>query len=209
MKRYRSIAMLVAGLSISLMMGACSSPTTGPSGSGTPQATTQSATPRPTPQGVPTLDMAFCQKILTIAEANAIMKPATPATTIRIDHGSTGGSCNYEYAKFRSVVTVTFEPYAGSDPQQTLSAAATQIASKTANIPNAKTSTTMVSGFGDAALFVATSASVQGISIHDVGLDIIYGKLFISCANFAAGTSPDSTQLSYLKQVAQLVLSRI
>jgi hypothetical protein len=208
-KRYQTIAVVLVGLCASLLLAACAGPSTGSSGPGGSQATTQPTVAHPKPQSMPTIDMAFCQKILTIAEANSIMKPSTAANAIRIDHGPTGGSCNYEYAQFKAVVTITFMSFNGSDPQQTLDAAASQIASKTANIPNAKTTTTKVSGIGDAALFVATSASIEGIALHDVGLDVIDGKLFISCANFRAGSSPDSTQLSYLTQVAQLVVSRI
>jgi hypothetical protein len=212
MKRYRTIAILVVGLCVSLIMSACGAPSSGSGAPGGPSASQPNAQPtvaRPKPQSMPTLDLAFCQKILTIAEANSIMKPATPATTIRIDHSSDGGSCNYEYAQFKSVVTITFLPFSGGDPQQVLDTAASQITSKTANIPNAKVSTTKVSSVGDAALFVTAAASVQGITFHDVGLDVVYGKLFISCANFRAGSSSDATQLGYLTQIAQLIVGRI
>lgn len=209
MKRYQTIAIVMVALCVSLLLAACGGASTGPGGSGGPQVTTQPTAAHPKPQGMPTIDMAFCQKILTLAEANSIMQPATAANTIRIDHGPTASSCNYEYAQFKSDVTITFMPFAGSNPQQALDAAASQITSKTANIPNAKITTSKVSGLGDAALFVATSVSVQGFNFHDVGLDVVDGKLIIVCANFRAGTSPDATQLGYLKQVAQLVINRI
>lgn len=156
---------------------------------------------------MPKITVALCQQLLTVAEANQIMKPPIAATTIRVDSTTAGGSCNYEYAQFKSVVSIAFLPF---QQGQSLSAAANQITSRTSSLPNATVKTTMVSGVGDQALFVSAKATVQGISFWDDGLDVAYGNVLFAFANFKVpATSSDAAQQAMLTQVAQLALSRI
>ncbi len=206
-KRNRLVPLSLA-LCILLATAACStngSPAGGPS-SGTPNTTTTSSKPaKSKPTSVPTITLAFCQSILTIAEANQIMKPATPATTIRVDSTSTGGSCSYEYATFRSVVTVTFLPYTGgaANAQATLAGAAAQLS----RVNGAQVTTTQVTGVGDAALFV--TATITSLSIKEAAIDTIDGAVLLSCANFKVGASSFATQQTALTQVCQQVISRL
>jgi hypothetical protein len=201
------LAIVVCG---SLALSACglntggSGSTGGSSGGGTPTAT---RAPKAKPTGVPVLTVPDCTQLLTVAEANTFMKPPTPATTIRVDNGPSGGSCNYEYAQFKSVVTVTFLPYKGlqtpQDEQHGLKAAASQISS----VQGATVTTTMVSGVGDAALFA--SAALASPPLKFAALDVIYGALVVSCANFNVGASSLATQQTALTQVCQQLISRL
>jgi hypothetical protein len=104
MRKLRVFVILAAVLGISLVAAACGAGASGStgngaggnggtSGSGTSSGGTTAAKSKPT--SVPVITLAFCQKILTVSEANQIMHPTTAATTIRIDSNSTGGSCNY------------------------------------------------------------------------------------------------------------------
>lgn len=205
-KRNRLIPLALV-LCVMLAAAACSS--NGGSTGGTPNATAPS-TSQPTvvkskPTSVPAITLAFCQRIMSIAEANQIMKPPTPATTIRVDSTSTGGSCNYEYASFRSVVTVTFLPYAGgpANVQATLAGAAAQLS----QVKGAQVTTTPVTGVGDGALFV--TAVITVVPLKEAALDTIYGAILISCANFKVGASSFATQQTALTQVCQQVISRL
>jgi hypothetical protein len=198
------LAVVVVGI---LAMSGCSlstGGTGGATGGGTPTATTA---PKAKPTGVPALTVLYCTQLMTVAEANTFMNPPTPATNIRVDNGQSGGSCNYEYAQFKSVVTVTFVAYKGSqtpqDEQNALNAAASQISS----VQGATVTTAMVSGVGDAALFV--TATLASPPIKQAALDVLYGALFLSCANFNVGTSSFATQQTALTQVCQQVISRL
>lgn len=205
MKSTRVLMMLPAVLCGALLVAACGAGATGPgtTTSGVPSGGTPKVV-KSKPTAVPKITVALCQQLLTVAEANQIMKPPTAATTIRIDSTTEGGSCNYEYAQFKSVVSIVFHSY---QQGQSLSAAASQISSR---VPNATVKTTMVSGVGDQALFVSAKVSVQGITIWDDGLDVTYGNVLFTFANFnVPATSSDAAQLAALTQVAQLVLGRM
>jgi hypothetical protein len=162
------------------------------------------------PTSAPTITQAFCQSILSIAEANQFMQPPIPATAIRIDVGPGGGSCHYEYKPYLSVVTITFLTYAGAtdsqSEQQALAMAASEI---TTSVPGAAVSTTQVNDIPDVALFIAASATQDNITIHQDALDVIYGRVLISCANFEAGSASDASQLSGLHQVCKQVVNVI
>ncbi len=74
-------------LAFLILLAACSNgqSTIAASGTQTPSSTSVPTTPpKSKPTSVPPITMAFCQQILTIAEANQIMNPSTPATTIRM-----------------------------------------------------------------------------------------------------------------------------
>jgi len=206
MKTLRTIVLLAVVVCGILALSACSLTTGSSTGGGTPTVGA-TATPKAKPTGVPALTVPYCTQLMTVAEANTFMKPPTPATNIRVDNGQSGGSCNYEYAQFKSVVTVTFVAYKGSqtpqDEQNALNAAASQISS----VQGATVTTAMVSGVGDAALFV--TATLASPPIKEAALDVLYGALFVSCANFTVGTSSFATQQTALTQVCQQVISRL
>ncbi len=205
-KRNRLISLSLV-LCIMLAAAACSA-NSGSAG-GTPNATATSSS-QPTavkskPTSVPAITLAFCQHIMSIAEANQIMKPPSPATSIRVTSTSTGGSCNYENASNRTVLTITFLPYTGgpANAQATLAGAAAQLA----QVKGAQVTTTPVTGIGDAALFV--TAVITVVPLKEAAIDSIYGAILLSCANFNVGTSSFATQQTALTQVCQQVIIRL
>lgn len=207
MKRFQASVLFMALLCVSLTVAACSGGSTagGPTGGGA-STTAPTATPKPKPSAVPKITVAFCQNIMTVAQANQIMHPPTPATTIRVDApASGGGSCNYEYKPFHSVVSVVFPATVinTSNPQAILAAAAKQL--PTSN--NATITATAVSGVGDAAQFV-TGVLVQP-PLKMAALQVIYGKIFFTCSNFNVQGSSLATQQTYLTQVCQQYVSQL
>jgi hypothetical protein len=191
-------ASLLVGL---LALAACTASTDGTTGGGTPTATTAKAKPT----ALPTITLTFCQHILSVAEANQLMQPATPAVTIRVDNGRSGGSCNWEYSSFHAVVSALFLPY---NTTVSLDTIVTQALAQ-AQIEGATFTKTPVSGVGDQALYVTGTASIGGRSLYEYLLDTTYGSLYISCWNSFIGSAPASPQQAPLTQVCQQVISRL
>jgi hypothetical protein len=156
------------------------------------------------PTAVPPITAAFCQSFMTMAQANAFMQPPTPATSIRVDNGPAGGSCNYEYAQFKSVVSVLFLLYTGPQTPQAeqngLEAAASKITVKGGTV-----TTTMVSGVGDAAMFV--TGTFVSPPLKQAYLDVIYGAVVLSCFNPNVGSASFASQQAELTQVCQRVVN--
>lgn len=206
MKNVRKFALLTILLSGALVVAACGSSgsgnTNGASGGGTTAAAT--ATPKPKPTAMPKITMAFCQGILTLAEANQIMRPATPATNIRMDTPkSGGGSCNYEYASFKAVVSVVFITVVQP------SASLADLASAAAGQTGGKVTMTPVSGVGDQAEYGVASTPINGQIFNFNAMDVIYGSLFFDCNLAYLGTPQSVAEQGKLKQVCQLVVSRL
>lgn len=191
----------VAGATLS--MSACSLSTGGSTGGGTSAAAT--ATPKPKPTAVPRISAAFCQSFMTVAQANAIMQPPTQATFIRVDNGPAGGSCNYEYAQFKSVVSVLFLPYTGTQTPQAEQNGLKAVASNASSVQGAAVTTTMVSGVGDAALFV--TAALDSPPLKQAYLDVIYGAVVLSCFNPNVGSASFAAQQAALTQACQRVVN--
>jgi hypothetical protein len=189
--------MLLAG---TLALAACASGTS--TGVGSSSAPT--AAPKAKPTALPTITMAFCQGILTVAEANQIMQPAQPATTIRIDAPSSGaGSCNYEYAPYKPVVSVVFlAAIPASEQGQPLSA---HIPSNTPGM----IINTPVSGVGDQAQYVAGSIQGSGQAYNIDVLDVMYGAIIFDCNHGYLGTSAAVAEQATLTKACQLVVSRL
>jgi hypothetical protein len=200
----RHHALLALATASLLALAACGGTSTGQGGSGTPSPSA-TTTPKPPPTGVPTLSVTSCQGLMSITEANTIMHPATLATAIRVDHGSTGGSCNYEYTEFKPVVSVVFLPF-----QQgvSLDAIATQALAAIKSVPGATVTKTTVTGVGDQGLYLSATAPI-GKGLWEDLLDTTYGPVFISCNVLGTGTPPAASLQSPLTQVCQLVLSRM
>lgn len=194
---------------IMLATAACSTngATAGGPGSGTPNASTtsQPTAVKSKPTSVPPITVAFCQRILTVAEANELMKPPTPATTIRVDSNPPGGSCNYEYAQFRAVLSLILLPYTGGAGNE--QAALDGASAKLSQVKGAQITTTPVSGVGDAAMFITATLTIA--SLKEASVDTIYGAILLSCANFKVGASSFATQQTELTQVCQKVVSRL
>jgi hypothetical protein len=178
------------------------------------------ATAKPKPSVVPTTDLAFCQRILSLAEANQLMSFPMPMTTIDVNRGSAGGTCHYVYTQWHHLfdpLSNFFAPWTGPVPipQQDLLAAAQHLA----NLHGVTASTvTPVSGVGDQAVFVAAAGTeVTGTAHGTVNIQVfyvLYGRILFGYANVAnMGTivlpSVDVASESALQQCAQLVLSRL
>lgn len=209
MKRFQASVLFSLLMCVSLGVSACSGATAGsPTGGGASAAATTAptATPKPKPAAVPKITVAFCQGIMTVAQANQIMHPPTPATTIRVDApASGGGSCNYEYKPFHSVVSIVFGPTVidASNPQAFFAAADKQIPQSA----NATFTTTPVSGVGDAAQFL--TIVFAALPTKMASLQVIYGKIGFSCDNFNVQGSSFATQKTYLTQVCQQYVSQL
>jgi hypothetical protein len=157
--------------------------------------------------------MAFCQSILTIAEANQIMQSPHTATTIRIDApASGGGSCNYEYASFKGIVSIVFVGVIPTGTTLTADALAAQVQKGASSVEGATITTQAVSGVGDVAVFAASSATLAGQPYKFDALDIAYGQVFfdvnVPLLGPDAASASDSALLASFTQVAKLVTSR-
>jgi hypothetical protein len=203
MKALRTVALLAVVVCGVLVTTACGSTgNTGATGGATPSATTA---PKAKPTGVPTLTVDYCKGLMTVDEANTVMSPPTPATTIRVDHGPSGGSCNYEYALFKPVVSVLFLPF---QPGASLDAIATQSLASVQAQPGANVTKTSVSGVGDQGLYISATAQI-GKGLWEDLLDTTYGPVFISCNVIGTGAPPTTSLQSPLTHVCQQVISRL
>jgi hypothetical protein len=184
-----------------LALAACNSSVN--SSSGGSSAPTVTPTQKAPPTAVPTLSAATCQRLLSLAEANQYMSPPTPATTIKVDAGGAGGgTCGYDYAPLQAIVVVTFEPYklgAGHE-QAILEANAQQLQQNSDQFTSAP-----ISGLGTAALFEGAIAG----PIKEAVVNVVYGAVFISCANFKVGSASFDVQKTALTQVCKTVVSRM
>lgn len=207
MTRLRRHTLLALLLGVLLAMGACAGGGGGGTTAGSPSATAApTAPPKPKPTAIPKITIAFCQGIMTVAQANQIMHPPTPATTIRIDApASGGGSCNYEYKPFHSVVSVVFPATVidVSNPQAVFAAADKQLPQSA----NATITTTSVSGVGDAAQFVTGVLTVVPLKMASV--QVIYGKILFTCSNFNVQGASFATEQTELTQVCQQYVSQL
>lgn len=214
MKLSRKLAVLIIGLCAALLVAACGSSSltadqTPNPGTKPPQTT--SAKPKPT--ALPQMTMAFCQSILTVGEANQIMKSPHTATTIRIDAPSDGGgSCNYEYAPYKGIVSIVFVNVIPDGVALNADTIAAQAKAQASSVEGAKITTQPVSGVGDVAVFAAGSATLAGKPYKFDALDIVYGRVFfdvnVPLLGPDAAAASDSALLASFTQVAQLVTSR-
>jgi hypothetical protein len=106
-----------------LSLVACGSgSTTGQTNGGTPtgnSTATAQPTAKPAPTAPPQVTEQFCQSIMTLADANQIMNPPTPATTLDVQSDSELGVCNYisSQSQFAVVkVLIDEKPYTGLKP---------------------------------------------------------------------------------------------
>lgn len=170
----------------------------GNSGGGNTAAAT--ATTAHTPKDVKIKDAASCSQFMSLEEANQIM--GDKATNIRViasnDDEEEGGSCNYETVPFKATVFVAYFPAAGP----TVAVAAKSIT----GAPGFKGTVTDISGVGDKAIFIVNP--IPSTSIVQYHLMVGAGTLLIDCV-IPKNQPDDNTALNRLKQVAQLVISRL
>jgi hypothetical protein len=149
---------------------------------------------------------------MTVAEANQIMNPPTPATTLNAQSDSELGVCSYVTPQSPfAVVKVLIEekPYTGPKPvpEATIVQLATQLASE----PGVTVSTTAaVSGVGDQAEFLAANVSESGMTFYADAIYIIYGNVASECVDFNLNTKPDdAAQQAALTQCGQRVVAQL
>lgn len=214
MKSYRKHAVLVMGLCAALFVAACAAPSSG-TGSGntsTPAVTaptaTATATPKPKPSSVPAITEAYCQQLMTVAEANQLMKPTTPATTLIATHSEDGGACNYQASPANFPLIIYFFKWTGPVPipQKDIAAALAQAASAS----DIKVSTfTMVDGIGVQAAYLEATATEDGVPLTIHIFYVLEGPFFFDCFTYSPlSASPLGTQ-TQLQQCATQVDSRL
>jgi hypothetical protein len=149
---------------------------------------------------------------MTVADANQIMNPPTPATTLTVQSDPDLGVCSYTtpQSPFAVVkVLIDGKPYTGPKPvpQATIVQLATQLASE----PGVTVTTTApVSGVGDQAEYLAANVSDSGVTFYADAIYIIYGNVASECVDFHLNTKPDdSTQQSALQQCGQRVVAQL
>ena len=173
--------------------------------------TAPTATTKPKPTAVPQITLAFCQGLVSLSDANNIMKPAHAATTIVPDNARPGGSCTYSSGSQLAGIPLTlgFQPFpAGTSLNAIVQQAIAQAEAKGTIPPGTTFSTAPVSGVGDQAVYGIVSGSFKGVTGFYAALDTTVGSVWISCFNFGEG-SPTIPQQPALTQVCTQVVSRL
>ncbi len=206
------IALLIGALSLAACGSGPGGTSTGGTSSGGTSSAAPTATPKPRPTSPPLITAAYCQSIMTVAEANQIMNPPIPATTINAQSGSEVGVCRYDppQAQFAVVkVLVDEKTYTGPKPVPT--STIIQLVSELEGSTKATvTTTTPVSGVGDQAEFLAASVTESGMTFYVDAIYVIYGKVAFMCDDFHLNTKPDDTaQMNALQQCAEKVVTRL
>ncbi len=199
-----------------LSLVACgSSSTTGQTGGGGPTATanaTAQPTAKPAPTAPPQVTQLFCQSVMTVADANQIMNPPAPATTLSVQSDSELGVCSYISSQSPlAVVKVLIDekPYTG--PKPVSQATITQLATQLANEPGVTVTTTApVSGVGDQAEFLAANVSTDNLTLYADAIYLIDGTVAAECVEFHLNAQPDdAAQQSALQQCGQRVVAQL
>ncbi len=210
MKAFRVSAILILGLCLSLLLGACGASSTG--NQGTPQPTTAQATAKPKPTSAPPVTKEFCESVMTVDDANQIMNPPAPVTKIVTQSDNELGVCSYisSQAQFAVVkILIEEKPYTG--PKPVPDATIVQLVKQLADEPGVTVSkTTPVSGVGDQAEFLDASVSSGNITLYADVIYVIYGNVAFLCDDFHLNSKPDDTaQQNALTQCAQRVVNHL
>lgn len=200
-----------------LVLPACTaggSPSTNTGSNGTPSTTANTAstpTAKPKPSALPPVNLAFCQHLLSLDEANQIFNPSNPAVTIDVSAPPSVGLCDYLNSQGLTpsglVVQIRLGSYTGSTPipQQQIE----DYFKQGLNQPGVTIlNVTPVSGVGDQAGAVAGSYADQGTTIYGAAFYVLYGNVVFLCGNLSL-SAPSAAQQGALKQCAQLVVSRL
>lgn len=215
----RTRRMFVAPMTILcgvLLLAACGAgtPTSGTSGNTNTTkvataTTAPTATPKPKPTSLPQITQALCQSILTVDQANQIIHPPSPATTIVVLTDTNVGTCNYETGSQTPILTIHLQGWTGPNPipQSDITAEVNQLASQAGASGVTITTLTAVSGLGDQAEYLAVTASG---TIHIYVFYVLYGSVLSDCWLYTLGSPlSDATEQSALQQCAQHVISAL
>lgn len=206
------IALLVGTLSLAACASTGGTSSGGTSTGGSSSTAAPTATSKPEPTSAPTVTQAFCQSVMTVADANQIMNPPVPATTIYVQSDSELGVCRYDPPQSQfAVVKILIEekPYSGPKPVPT--STIIQLVSQLESDPGANVTTTApISGVGDQAEFLAANLSEGGSTFYVDAIYVIYGNVAFMCDDFHMNTKPDDTaQQNGLQQCAQRVVNQL
>jgi hypothetical protein len=164
------------------------------------------------PTSPPQVTQQWCESVMTVADANQIMHPPTPATTIFAQADAELGVCSYIYSQTQpAIVKILVEetPYSGPNPvpQATIG----QLVAQLENDPGATVTTqTPVSGVGDQAEFLAATDAQNTLTLYVDVIYVLYGNVAFLCDDFHFNVKPDdAAQLSALQQCAQRVVARL
>ncbi len=203
----------IALLAGTLALAACGATSTGGTSTGGSSSTAApTATPKPKPTAPPQVTEAFCQSVMSVADANQIMNPPAPITTIRVQSDSELGVCAYMSPQSPlAVVKVLINEKTYTGPKPVPASTITQLATELANQPGVTiTTTTPVSGVGDQAEFLAAYLSQDGMTLYVDAIYVIYGNVAFMCDNFHLNTKPDdAAQQTALQQCAQRVVNQL
>jgi hypothetical protein len=212
LRRKRILAgSLMAGL---LLLSACGGTSSGNgNGTQTPGSTATAAataTTKPKPSSLPPITLAYCQQLMTTAEAAQIMGLSINA--IVPDDGGNGGSCTYK-AGSTIDLTIYFITGSYSGPTPIPDSYITAALAQSQSLPGLTvTSSVPVTGVGDQAEFVSFSGSQGGI-VGQINLFYtLYGSVLFDCftltANGISGFGPPGTQ-TQLQTCATQVVNRM
>ena len=217
MKRFQSRIILAFLACLCLFVAACSPGGTSASGtsgtSGTPAsaaatATTAQPTAKATLKALPPITQALCQQLMTVAEANTIVQPPAPATSLVATHGDSGGACNYLASQTRIPLIIYFFEWKGPVPiPQSDIAAALAESSGSSNIKINQM--TPVDGIGVQAEFVSLTTTDQGFTGSANVFYVLEGPFFFDCLTFGPVTGGALGTQSQLQACATQVDSRL
>lgn len=205
MKRSRASALLAIGLIVVGLLAACGGSSSGTGNTGTPEATSAAtAAAKATPTGLPQFTEATCQGWMSVDEANSIMQPPAPATTIVADQGDDGGSCNYEVSKSNIPLVIYFLAWTGPVPipDSDIQAALSQAAGTDITINSA----TPVTGIAQQAEYLEVSGA-GGATMHI--FYVLEGPYIFDCFTYSPLSAGFLATQAQLQQCATQVDSRL
>jgi hypothetical protein len=196
-----------------VILSACSGgSTTTNTGNSSIPSTTSTTAPTATaakPSSLPPVTMAFCQQIMSLADANQIMQPGRPATLIKVTPLPGGGLCIYsaDVTLAGLVVEIPLKNYTGTKPipeQEIESYFKQGLGQPGVTVLTVKP----VSGVGDQAGIVVGSYTYQGTTVYGAAFYVLSGNVVFDCSEFYI-SSPTAAQQSQLQKCAQHVLGRL
>ncbi len=212
MKRSRPRIILALLACLCVFVAACSpsgtSASSGTPSSGNATATTAQATSKPTLTALPPITQALCQQLMTVAEANTIIQPPIPATSLVADHSEDGGSCNYLASQTDIPLIIYFFDWKGPVPipQADIAAALAESSGSTKITIN---QATPVDGIGAQAEFVSMTATDQGFTGSATIFYVLEGPFFYDCLTFGPLTGGALGTQDQLQTCATQVDSRL
>lgn len=210
--RVRIILAFLACACLSFSVVACSpggtSAASGTPASGNATATAAQPTAKATLKALPPITQALCQQLMTVAEANTIVQPPAPATSLVADHSEDGGSCNYLASQTRIPLIIYFFDWKGPVPipQADIAAALAQSSGSTKITIN---QATPVDGIGVQAEFVSLTATDKGFTGSATIFYVLEGPFFYDCLTFGPLTGGALGTQSQLQACATQVDSRL